>query len=169
MTEKRFTIDEDGNITDTINDRCLYVENRMTECDYFVKLLNEQYEDLMTCHSYLSSKTNVENENAELRKENEQLKKILGFLENDNAEDILNVLNSQENRIWKLKQENEQLKAQLYCDDEEGICNICKHHYLVKDDEAELGYYNSRCKKGHYECARISLKYCDDFEKGDVE
>ena len=70
---------------------------------------------------------------------------------------------------YRLKEENEQLKAQLYCDDDEGICNICKYHYLVSDDEAELGYYNSRCKKGHYECARISLKYCNDFEKGDVE
>lgn len=65
----------------------------------------------------------------------------------------------------QLKKENEQLKSQLYCDDEEGICNICKHHYLIKDDESELGYYNSRCKKGHYECARVSLKYCEDFEK----
>ncbi len=64
-----------------------------------------------------------------------------------------------------LNDENEQLKAQLYCDDEEGVCNICKHHYLVQNDEAELGYYNSRCRKGHYECARVSLKYCEDFEK----
>lgn len=65
----------------------------------------------------------------------------------------------------ELYEENKRLKTQLYCDDEEGVCNTCKHHYLVKDDEAELGYYNSRCKKGHYECARVSLKYCEDFEK----
>ena len=75
-------------------------------------------------------------------------------------DDLLKLLN-------ELNDENEQLKSQLYCDDEEGICNICKHHYLVSDDEAELGYYNSRCKKGHYECARISLKHCEDFEKKD--
>ena len=62
-------------------------------------------------------------------------------------------------------EENEQLKSQLYYDEEEGVCNICKHHYLIKDDESEFGYYNSRCKKGHYECARVSLKYCEDFEK----
>ena len=73
------------------------------------------------------------------------------------------------NELGRVIDENEQLKAQLYCDDEEGICNHCKHHYLVKDDEAELGYYNSRCKKGHYECARVSLKHCEDFEKGDFE
>lgn len=35
----------------------------------------------------------------------------------------------------------------------------------VKDDEMKLGYYNSRCRKGHYECARVSLKHCEDFEK----
>lgn len=68
-------------------------------------------------------------------------------------------------RIFELEIENKRLKTQLYCNDEEGVCNICKHHYLVKDDESELGYYNSRCKKGHYECARVSLKYCEDFEK----
>ena len=48
-----------------------------------------------------------------LDKENEQLKKILGFLRNDNATDILNVLNSQENQIMELKKENEQLKQDL--------------------------------------------------------
>lgn len=69
------------------------------------------------------------------------------------------------NKMNVLQKENEQLKAQLFCDDEEGICNICKHHYLVKDEEMELGYYNSRCKKGHYECAREFLKHCEDFEE----
>ena len=72
--------------------------------------------------------------------------------------EVVNIMN-------ELADENEQLKAQLYCDDEEGVCNICKYHYLVEDDKVELGYYNSRCRKGHYECARVSLKYCEDFEK----
>lgn len=72
---------------------------------------------------------------------------------------------SKDDLIERLRKENEQLKAQLYCDNEEGVCNICKHHYLVKDDEIELGYYNSRCRKGHYECARVSMKHCKDFEK----
>lgn len=74
------------------------------------------------------------------------------------------------NKLNELNDENEQLKSQLYYNEEEGVCNICKHHYLIKDDESEFGYYNSRCKKGHYECARVSLKYCDDFElkEGDV-
>lgn len=48
-----------------------------------------------------------------LSDENEKLKKILGFLRNDNATDILNVLNSQENQIWKLKKENEELKSEI--------------------------------------------------------
>ena len=38
MTGKRFTIDEEGNITDTETDRTLYVENKYTECNYFLKL-----------------------------------------------------------------------------------------------------------------------------------
>lgn len=109
----------------------------------------------------------------QLAEENEQLKseyKVLHtqyqdlkkFVENNFDEHLTQEkLNRQ---IIKLSDENKQLKSQLYCDDEEGICNICKHHYLVSDDEAELGYYNSRCKKGHYECARISLTHCEDFE-----
>ena len=40
MSEKRFTIDENGNITDTIENRVLYVENKYTECNYFVDLLD---------------------------------------------------------------------------------------------------------------------------------
>lgn len=78
-----------------------------------------------------------------------------GVIDYDDVVDLLNAL----------YEENKQLKAQLYCDDEEGICNICKHHYLVQDDETEFEYYNSRCKKGHYECARVSLTRCEDFEK----
>lgn len=45
MTEKRFTIDEDGNITDTEADRTLYVENKYTECNYFFRLLNQLSEE----------------------------------------------------------------------------------------------------------------------------
>lgn len=45
MTGKRFTIDEEGNITDTETDRTLYVENKYTECNYFLKLLNQLSEE----------------------------------------------------------------------------------------------------------------------------
>lgn len=75
------------------------------------------------------------------------------------------------NENERLKKENKNLKAQLYSDDEEGICNQCKYHYLVKDEDSEFGYYNSRCRKEHYECARVSLIHCEDFEikNGDFE
>ena len=91
----------------------------------------------------------------ELKEANNQLKSYKLYGDNKRLQTI----------IADLKKENEQLKSQLYCDDEEGVCNICKHHYLAKDNEIELGYYNSRCQKGHYECARVSLKHCEDFEK----
>ena len=69
----------------------------------------------------------------------------------------------------ELHEENERLKAQLYCDDEEGVCNICKYHYLEKGETYEK-YYISKCKKGHEQFSRTDVKYCDDFElKGDVE
>ena len=63
----------------------------------------QQYANLFECVNWLN----------DLHKENEELKKILGFLKNDNATDILNVLNCQENRIWKLKEENEQLNSEI--------------------------------------------------------
>ena len=90
MTEnKRFTMDECGNITDTVTNRTLYVENRYTECNYYVNLLNS------------------------LDEENTQLKKILNISKNDNVNDILDVLNLQQTRIWELNRENEQLKNNL--------------------------------------------------------
>ena len=91
-----------------------------------------------------------------LQEENEQLKSTL--------KELKEIEDYQYSRIEELSDENKKLKSQLYCDDEEGVCIKCEHHYLVKNDEAELGYYNSRCRKGHYECAKISLKYCEDFE-----
>jgi predicted RNase H-like nuclease (RuvC/YqgF family) len=89
-------------------------------------------------------------------------------------EELLNKLNEENKKLKEeneqLKKENKNLKAQLYSD-EDGICNQCKYHYLVKDEDSELGYYKSRCRKGHYECARVSLVHCEDFEvkNGDVE
>ena len=57
-------------------------------------------------------------------------------------------------------EENEQLKAQLYCDSNEGVCSICKHHYLEKGNI----FYISKCEKGHEECSTDALKHCKDFE-----
>ena len=69
----------------------------------------------------------------------------------------------------RLEKENERLKAQLYCDSNEGVCLICNYHYLEKGKTYEK-YYISKCKKGHEECSKMDLKYCDDFElkEGDV-
>ena len=109
-------------------------------------ILDTDGEQLISTDEIVDKMNELHEENIELHIQNDFLKD-----ENQHMRDLVN--------------ENKQLKAQLYCDDEEGVCNICKHHYLVKDDETELGYYNSRCKKGHYECASISLKFCEDFEK----
>jgi hypothetical protein len=90
MTEnKRFTMDECGNITDTVTNRTLYVENIYTACNYYVNLLNS------------------------LDEENTQLKKILNISKNDNVNDIVDVLNLQQTTIWELNRENEQLKNNL--------------------------------------------------------
>ena len=65
-----------------------------------------------------------------------------------------------------LYEENEQLKAQLYCNHDGGVCSICKHCYL----EEQSLYYISKCKKGHEQCSKVDVKYCEDFEiKGDLE
>lgn len=69
-------------------------------------------------------------------------------------EDMLDMLN-------ELYNENQKLKAQLLHGD--GVCDICKHKYLVKKGK----YYISECKKGHEECSKIDLAYCGDFEIGE--
>jgi uncharacterized protein YmfQ (DUF2313 family) len=65
MIKKRFTIDECGNITDTITNRTLYVENRYTECNYYVNLLNKLNDennqlkkDLKRCKDWINSDKN---------------------------------------------------------------------------------------------------------------
>jgi len=153
MTEKRFN----KHIPDSCYTSCVVIIDNHTDkgfadIDDIVELLNElHYENYnlelhsksqsKAYHKLLDSFTRLKRKNKELKEENEQLKK-----------------------------ENKNLKAQLYSD-EDGICNQCKYHYLVKDEDSELGYYKSRCRKGHYECARVSLVHCEDFEvkNGDVE
>ena len=60
----------------------------------------QEYANLFECVGWLN----------ELYGENQNLREILKFLPNDNSEDILNVLNTQQNEIVRLIEENEQLK-----------------------------------------------------------
>jgi hypothetical protein len=88
MTEKRFkeTIST-GTVTDTVTGKEYKCEMRID--DDLLKLMND------------------------LDEENTQLKKILNISKNDNVNDILDVLNLQQTRIWELNRENEQLKNNL--------------------------------------------------------
>lgn len=86
MTEKRFISEDDccGYYTEIIDnekelDLSLYNPKKNLTIEELVDLLNK------------------------LSEENEQLKQILGFLKNDNAKDIVEVLNLQQTEIWKLK------------------------------------------------------------------
>ena len=81
-------------------------------------------------------------------------------LTGDECRDLLNEL-SEENE--QLKQQINKLEAQLHCPFD-SICIKCNNEYLVQKGE----YYVSRCKKGHEQCSKIYVRYCDDFElKGD--
>lgn len=62
--------------------------------------------------------------------------------------------------IRTYEDEIQRLKAQLLCDSDEGVCNICQHQYLIESRK----YYIAKCKKEHEECSKMSLKYCEDFE-----
>lgn len=144
---KRFEIDVEGTTQ----------ENALFKADEFicyaddVETIIEKLNELNNENEYLIKKRGeLETKNVILKGENEELKERISELDET---------------CIKLQKENEQLKAQLYCDDEEGVCSICKYHYLVIDDEAELEWYNSRCTKGHYECGKVCLKKCEDFEK----
>lgn len=62
-------------------------------------------------------------------------------------------------------EENKQLKQQLLYDGDD-VCGICKHEYLTPSGD----YFIGKCEKGHEECSKEDIKYCEDFElKGDVE
>ena len=79
--------------------------------------------------------------------------------------DIADRLNTYAEENEQLKQQIKKLESQLYCP-YDSICINCVNEYLVQKDK----YYVSKCKKGHEQCSRTDVKYCDDFElKGDVE
>lgn len=59
----------------------------------------------------------------------------------------------------ELAEENKQLKAQLLYDGDD-VCGICKHEYLVPSGD----YFIGKCKKGHKECSKKDIKYCENFE-----
>ena len=62
----------------------------------------------------------------------------------------------------ELNEENQELKQQLLSDDD--VCGICKHEYLTPSGD----YYTAKCEKGHEECSKQDVKYCEDFKlKGD--
>lgn len=111
-------------------------------------------------------------------KQKVELDDIVGLVKTDEPTDSVQLqkeaqLSICEKRIIELKKENEQLKqkikkleAQLY-KVEDGVCDICNNMYLVQQGR----YFVSKCKKGHDECSKMDLDYCDDFElkDGDVE
>lgn len=90
----------------------------------------------------------------------------LELYEDIDCSELENLLNEQDKQI-------KQLEAQLYCEEEE-ICQICKHKYLLKDDvdryENKPSYYTAHCRKGHIECSKGNVKHCKDFKlkTGDV-
>ena len=97
--------------------------------------------------------------------ENEQLKSICQD-HRDHAIDFKADCVRLEKENEQLKHQIKKLEAQLY-KVEDGVCNICNNMYLVQQGR----YFVSKCKKGHDECSKMDLDYCDDFElkDGDVE
>ena len=143
MTEKRFTMDNPN--------------------DWGFPITDNKTGTVYNCNSNIWMKELVGVLNA-LNDENEQLKSENIQLTVDNKE--LKCTNNelyQENE--QLKQQIKKLEAQLY-KVEDGVCDICNNMYLVQQGR----YFVSKCKKGHDECSKMDLDYCDDFElKGDVE
>lgn len=87
-------------------------------------------------------------------------KKIIFFYEYGDGDDVLNELAT---KCSYLEKENEQLKAQLKKG--EDVCSICKHEYLTPSGD----YFIGKCEKGHEECSKEDIKYCEDFElKGEM-
>jgi len=90
-------------------------------------------------------------------KENKQLKKYFNIPIDGNTGKSMS--------IKELLEEYEKLKAQLYCDSDEGVCIICKHHYLEKGNI----FYISKCEKGHEKCSKESVRHCEDFKLKELQ
>ena len=68
-------------------------------------------------------------------------------------------------KVNSIVKENGELKAQLYCDSNEGVCSICKHQYLENGNI----FYISKCEKGHEKCSKGSVRHCEDFELKELQ
>lgn len=64
--------------------------------------------------------------------------------------------------ILEQKRKIKELTVQLQTDDS---CSKCKHVYLVKQDN---GYFIAKCRKGHNECSKEDIRFCEDFELSGV-
>lgn len=64
----------------------------------------------------------------------------------------------------ELNDENEWLKQQLLYDGDD-VCGICKHEYLAPNGD----YFIGECEKGHEECSKEDIKYCEDFKLKELE
>ena len=135
MTDKRFTVPK--------NYRC--IQDNLTKEHY---LCEDKTEALNL--TYLLN---------ELYEENKQLKTQLQNT-SDQRDEFHRGARENANRVGKLKKEIEQLKARLLYDGDD-VCGICKHEYLVPSGD----YFIGKCKKGHKECSKEDIKYCEDFEK----
>ena len=137
MTEKLYKEIE-------VLDNVIYLNGNIAGCERLCELLNRYDED---CNRYHEYALKAEKDKEELLEENKQLKKILHFLRNDNAESILNVLNTQQNEIVRLVEENEQLKEtnrELY--DFRLILNA-----LLFNEWVETGKYEVYKSKRHHD------------------
>ena len=88
-------------------------------------------------------------------KTNELLMLDFGYDKYTYVKNIIDRLNEQDTEIKRLK-------VQLQTD-EEDVCIKCKHHYLINYPESSK-YYISKCKKGHEECSKEYIRFCEDFE-----
>ena len=82
----------------------------------------------------------------------EKNERFFAYLDIIDAQRIVKELNI-------LYKENQQLKAQLLYDGED-VCDICKHMYLISKGD----YFIGKCKKGHKECSKEDISYCNEFE-----
>ena len=162
MTEKRYTYSE------------------LNNCQYSVSYttFNEIYGEENVFYSRICEVNNKKQAQkvVDLLNEQEELIKRLKTIREEQTETIL-----------KQKRKIKELTTQLQTK-EESVCIKCKHHYLTKKDPLHDAisngeivpfssplidikpYYISKCKKGHVECSKEDIRYCEDFKlSGDTQ
>ena len=150
---------------DQISTYCDDNERYSLGVDEPVKLKNPRFEPT-GCDTEIKDTSNNHYYWLELSENVKAVIDLLNELDKENKE-LRDSITSWSKSYHRVYEEKRLLKAQLYCNSEDRVCNICKHQKLIKKDMGR--YYIAKCEKGHEECSKESVRHCEDFKLKELQ